>query len=151
MHRLYENQDITVFWDSDKCFHARRCVTGCPGVFDFERRPWIDLSKGSNPDIWQTITTCPSGALTVIANHDVSIEFDEEGRCSRALLNGEQIGECDYVDGDSGWTIVHTEVDPEYSGRGIAKRLVYKVTEAAERRKKAVIPVCSYAARVLKG
>ena len=149
MHRLYENEDITVFWDSDKCFHAKRCVTGCPGVFDFERRPWIDLSLGSNPDIWQTIETCPSGALTVTANHDVSVEFDEEGHRSIAMLNGEQIGECDYIDGEKGWSIVHTEVDPEYGGKGIAKRLVYKVTEAAERRKKNVIPICSYAVRVL--
>lgn len=22
VHRLYENDDIAVFWDSDKCFHA---------------------------------------------------------------------------------------------------------------------------------
>lgn len=28
MHRLYANDDISVFWDSDKCFHAKKCVTG---------------------------------------------------------------------------------------------------------------------------
>ena len=149
MHRMYENEDITVFWDSDKCYHARRCVTGCHGVFDFERRPWIDLSRGSNPDIWQTVSTCPSGALTVTANHDVRIEFDEGGCRSLAYINGERIGECDYRESGNTWTIVHTEVDPGYSGRGIAKRLVYKVTEAAERRKKDVVPVCSYAVKVL--
>ena len=149
MHRSYENKDITVFWDSDKCFHARRCVTGCPGVFDFERRPWIDLGKGNTADIWQTIETCPSGALSVTYNHDVSIEFDEEGHCSRAFLNGEQIGECDYLESGDDWSIVHTEVAPEFGGKGIAKRLVYKVTEAAERRKKEVNPICSYAVKVL--
>ena len=151
MHRLYENEDITVFWDSDKCYHARRCVTGCPGVFDFQRRPWIDLGRGSNPEIWQTVTTCPSGALSVTANHGVSVEFDEEGHRSLALVNGERIGECDYRESDEAFTIVHTEVDPAYGSKGIAKRLVYKVTEAAERRKKKVIPVCSYAVRVLNG
>ena len=151
MHRIYENDDITVFWDSDKCYHAKRCVTGCPAVFDFERRPWIDLSQGSNPDIWQTVSKCPSGALTVAANLDVSVEFDEEGHRSVAYLNDRQVGECDYRESGQGWTIVHTEVDPEYGGKGIAKRLVYKVTEAAERRKKEVIPVCSYAVKVLKG
>lgn len=150
MHRLYENSEITVFWDSDKCYHARKCVTGCPGVFDFMRKPWIDLSRGSNADIWQTVSLCPSGALTITANHDVSIEFDEAGLRSVAKHNGVQIGECDFRDSEKGWTIVHTEVDPEYEGRGIAKRLVYKLVETAERRKKEVIPVCSYAVKILK-
>ena len=149
MHRSYENNDITVFWDSDKCIHAKRCVTGCPGVFEFTRKPWIDLSRGSNADIWQTISACPSGALTVTANHDVDIELDEAGCRSVAKLNGQQIGECDYIENEQGWTIVHTEVDPEYGGKGIAKRMVYKLAEAAERRKKEVIPVCSYAVKVL--
>ena len=63
MHRLYENEDITVFWDSDRCFHARMCVSGCPGVFSFARKPWVDLSKAENPKIWKTVKTCPSGAL----------------------------------------------------------------------------------------
>ncbi|MCR5358217.1 MAG: GNAT family N-acetyltransferase [Lachnospiraceae bacterium] len=149
MHRSYENKDITVFWDSDKCFHAKKCVTGCPEVFDFQRRPWIDLGRGSSADIWQTVSKCPSGALSITYNHDAEIRFDEEGCRSVAYLNGKQIGECDYIEGDNGWTIVHTEVDREYGGKGIAKRLVYSVTEAAERRKKEVIPVCSYAVKVL--
>jgi predicted GNAT family acetyltransferase len=38
---------------------------------------------------------------------------------------------------------------PEYNGKGIARRLVYKVTEEAEKRKMSVIPTCSYAKKVL--
>ena len=150
MHRLYENDDITVFWDSDKCRHARKCVTGCPGVFDFMRKPWVDLSRGSNADIWQAISQCPSGALGITYNHGVRVEFDEEGCRSVALLDGQQIGECDYRENEQGWVIVHTEVDPAYGGKGIAKRLVYRIVEAAERRKKKVISVCSYAVKVLE-
>lgn len=150
MHRLYENDDITVFWDSDKCFHAKRCVTGCPGVFEFGRRPWIDLGRGKNPDIWQTVKKCPSGALDIVYNHDVKIELDEENFRSIALLGETCIGECDYRDDGKDFTIYHTEVDPAYSGRGIARRLVFKVTEAAEKRKRGVIPVCSYAVKVLQ-
>lgn len=149
MHRTYENREITVFWDSDKCFHAKKCVTGCPEVFEFARRPWIDLSRGSNPEIWQTVEKCPSGALTVAYNHGVEIGFDEDGHRSTAFLDGEMIGECDYLEDENGWTIVHTEVDSEHEGKSIAKRLVFRVAEEAERRKKNIIPVCSYAQKVL--
>ncbi|MCR5118734.1 MAG: GNAT family N-acetyltransferase [Lachnospiraceae bacterium] len=149
MHRLYETEEITVFWDSDRCRHAKMCVTGCPEVFEFGRRPWIDLSRGEASKIWQAISRCPSGALSITYNHDVRVELDEENSRSIALLDGEIIGECDYSDQGDSRNIYHTEVMPEYGGKGIAKRLVYKVVEAAERAKKTVIPSCSYAAKLL--
>ncbi len=149
MHRLYENEDITVFWDSDRCFHAKRCVTGAPEVFEFGRRPWIDINRGDNPEIWKTVKQCPSGALDIAYNHGVRIGFDEEN-CRSIALDGEKIiGECDCSDDGESFTIYHTEVDPAYSGKGIAKRLVFKVAEAAEKKKKKVVPVCSYAVKVL--
>lgn len=150
MHRVYENDEITVFWNSDKCRHARRCVEGCPGVFDFARKPWIDLSKGTNPDIWQTISKCPSGALGIVYNHDISVVFEKDNSRSVALSDGKIIGECDYKATDEGWNIYHTEVLPEFGGKQIAKRLVYKVFEGAEREKKNIIPTCSYAAKILE-
>ena len=150
MHRMYENEDITIFWDSDKCGHAKRCVGGAPGVFDITKRPWINIDGAPTAKIWQTIEECPSGALTCVYNHGIKIRFDEEG-CRSVAFDGDiRIGECDYREGDDGWTIVHTEVSPEYSGKGIAKRLVYKLVEEAEKRKIPVIPVCSYAVKVLK-
>ena len=39
---------------------------------------------------------------------------------------------------------------PEYEGKGIAKRLVYKVIEASEREKVKIEATCSYALKVLK-
>jgi len=156
MHRLYETDDLTVFWDSDKCHHAKVCVHNSPTVFDKDRRPWIDLGAAPPAEIWKTVSQCPSGALTCIYNHDIRIVFDEARRCSLALDGDNEIGECCYepdenaASGSPGsWTIVHTGVAPEYEGRGIAKRLVFKVTEEAEKRKLKVIPVCSYAAKVL--
>ena len=150
MHRTYEKEDIVVFWNSVKCYHAKKCVGGCPKVFDITRRPWIDLSRDETPKIWQAVSNCPSGALSVIYDHGVKVELDEEGCRSVALLNGEEIGECDYSDEGDERTIYHTHVLPEYGGKGIAKRLVYKVIEAAEREKKKLIPTCSYAAKVLQ-
>ncbi len=150
MHRLYENEDITVFWDSDRCFHARKCVTGCPKVFDFMRKPWIDLNGAENPDIWKTVKSCPSGALDIVYNHGIKIGFEEENHRSTAYDGEKLIGECDYEDNGEEFVIYHTEVDPAYGGKGIARRLVFKVAEAAERRKKRIVPVCSYAVKVLQ-
>ncbi len=149
MHRLYENNDITVFWDSEKCFHAKRCVGGCPEVFDPTRKPWIDISKAENPMMWKAVSACPSGALSCAYNHGIRIGFSEERSCSEAFDGETKVGECEYVVTESGWTICHTAVSQAYGGLGIAKRLVFRVLETAERRKIAVDATCSYALKVM--
>ena len=85
MHRLYENGDISVFWDSDKCRHAKECVNGCPEAFNIMRKPWIDISKAPTAKVWQAVSRCPSGALTCIYNHEVTIEYDKENSRSIAF------------------------------------------------------------------
>ena len=77
MHRLYANKDISVFWNSDKCFHAKKCVTGCPEAFDITRKPWINIDDAPTAKVWQAVSNCPSGALTVTYNHDVDVSFDD--------------------------------------------------------------------------
>ena len=150
MHRLYENDDIAVFWNSEKCRHAKRCVTGCPQAFDITRRPWINISEAPTAKVWQAVSACPSGALTCVYTHDVRIVFEAEAQRSVALYKDAKIGECDFEVTADGWDLYHTEVDPEYGGKGIAKRLVYSVLEQAEKNKQAVIPSCSYAAKILE-
>ncbi|MBQ9305951.1 (4Fe-4S)-binding protein [Butyrivibrio sp.] len=109
MHRLYETDDISVFWNSDKCRHARKCVTGCPGVFDFKRKPWIDLSQDETQRIWKTIKQCPSGALDIIYNHEVMVKLDKDNNRSIAVdKDGKIIGECDYQESADIITIYHT-------------------------------------------
>lgn len=150
MHRLYSNNDISVFWNSDKCFHAKRCVTGCPEAFDITRKPWIIIDNAPTAKVWQAVSNCPSGALTVTYNHDVDVSFDEENNRSVALAGGRQIGECDYDVTADGWVIYHTEVDDEYGGKGIAKRLVYAILEQADRKGIKVKATCSYAKKVIE-
>ena len=149
MHRLYENEDISVFWDSDKCRHAKECVNGCPEAFNIMRKPWIDISKAPTAKVWQAVSKCPSGALTCIYNHGVRIEYDKENSRSLAFVDDRIVGECDYEETQNGWIIYHTEVDEKYSGKGIAKRLVYRLIEQAERSKTEVSATCSYAVKVL--
>ena len=99
LHRLYENEDLTIFWDSDKCRHAKVCVHQSPTVFNKDKRPWIDADGATSAEIWKTVSQCPSGALTCIYNHDIKIIFDEEKRCSLALDGDTEIGECCYEPG----------------------------------------------------
>ena len=149
MHRLYENEDISVFWDSEKCRHAKKCVTGCPEAFDITRRPWININDAPTDKVWQAVSKCPSGALSCVYNHFIRIMFEADAHRSAAYSGEILIGECDYEESEDGWVIYHTEVDPAFSGKGIAKRLVYAVVQEAEHDKKTIIPSCSYAAKVL--
>lgn len=73
MHRLYETENISVFWDSDKCRHAKKCVTGCPEAFDIQRKPWIQLDKAETAKVWKAVSNCPSGALTCVFNHGIIV------------------------------------------------------------------------------
>ncbi|MCR5417336.1 MAG: GNAT family N-acetyltransferase [Lachnospiraceae bacterium] len=149
MHRLYEQEDIAVFWDSVKCRHAKRCVGASPVTFNRERRPWIDVTKAPAKEIWQAVSACPSGALTCVYTHGIRVTLDESGLKSVAYDGDKVIGECDYHITPDGWVIYHTEVLPEYGGKSIAKRLVYKVIEKAERSGAEVSATCSYAVKVL--
>lgn len=148
MHRLYANDDISVFWDSDKCFHSKKCVTGCPEAFDITKKPWINIDNAPTARVWQAVSACPSGALGVTYNHDVKVTFEEENKRSLAHLGNEQVGECDFEITEEGWVIYHTEVDDEYGGKGIAKRLVYAIIEQADRKGISVSATCSYARKV---
>ncbi len=150
MYRLYENDDIVVFWNSEKCFHSKRCVHGSSRVFNPNRKPWINLEEADNKEIWQAISQCPSGALGCLYKHGVEVTFDEEGCRSVATFEGREIGECNYKVSESGWNIYHTGVIKDFEGKGIAKRLVYKVIEAAEKNCAEISATCSYAKSILE-
>ena len=81
----------------------------------------------------------------------ITVVFEEEARRSAAYDGGEQIGECEFQQEGGAWVISHTGVRPEYGGRGIARELVGKVIEAARERKVKIVPVCSYARRMMEG
>ena len=78
---------------------------------------------------------------------EVKIEF--KGNKSVALLWNNEIGVCEFKDSDEGWVIFHTEVNPNYKGQGIAKRLLDAIVNEARNRKIKIIPECSYAKKVM--
>ena len=60
----YSNGDITVIWQPDLCIHSTKCFKGLPGVFDPQKRPWINMNEASTEDIRNQVEICPSGALS---------------------------------------------------------------------------------------
>lgn len=66
-------------------------------------------------------------------------------------FDGENIvGLCEYIENEDVWNIVHTEVDNNYQGQGIAKRLVECILENAPKYNKKVVADCSYAQKVIE-
>ncbi|WP_303310302.1 (4Fe-4S)-binding protein [Hymenobacter sp. BT730] len=74
----YSNGTVTVVWQPALCIHSRHCVRGLPGVFDFERRPWIDPTAAASPEIMRQIEQCPSGALSYFLDHEAPAVPDDQ-------------------------------------------------------------------------
>lgn len=60
----YSNDQITVGWDSETCFHSKVCVNNLASVFNLQKKPWINVDGDSKEAIMKLIDTCPSGALS---------------------------------------------------------------------------------------
>lgn len=79
------------------------------------------------------------------------IEFDDNGRTRlRALQDGRQIGKIDYFVLDQPPTArvgVHTEVDPDHQGEGIAGKLATEFYRLAAEAGQGVVPLCPYLKR----
>ena len=80
----------------------------------------------------------------------IEIKFDEKKRQSIAYDNDIKIGECDYIESEGCWNIIHTEVSDLYQGQGIARRLVENIIENAQKYNKHLIADCSYAKKVIE-
>ncbi len=79
----------------------------------------------------------------------IEYRFEPELNRSAAYADGQLIGLCQYVIQGNQWLITHTEVSPEFGGQGIARKLVLMVAEEAQEQGVQVVPICSYAVKVL--
>lgn len=59
----YENDEIEVQYDANRCIHAKECVKGLRSVFNPEKRPWIQPEEASAKNIARVVEQCPTGAL----------------------------------------------------------------------------------------
>ena len=80
----------------------------------------------------------------------MQIRYEAE-HCRSAAYDGERrVGVAEFDVQDGRWVITHTEVDPAYGGQGIARRLIEEVIAAARRDGAKIVPLCSYAAKMMR-
>lgn len=69
-------------------------------------------------------------------------EAKEEGRSAGEIIYSRA--------GENKIIIEHTEVDSEFQGKGVGKKLVGKVAEYARENNLKIVPECSYAKKVME-
>ena len=80
----------------------------------------------------------------------MQIRYEAE-HCRSAAYDGERrVGVAEFDAQDGRWVITHTEVDPAYGGQGIARRLIEEVIAAARRDGAKIVPLCSYADKMMR-
>lgn len=80
----------------------------------------------------------------------IKIEFCKNENKAVAYDENIKIGECDFIELENKWNITHTEVNSDYQGEGIARKLVESVIENSEKYNKELVASCSYAKKVLE-
>ncbi len=60
----YSNDEITVSWAADTCFHSEVCIKNLSGVFNLEQKPWVNVNGATKEEVIKLINSCPSGALS---------------------------------------------------------------------------------------
>jgi uncharacterized Fe-S cluster protein YjdI len=68
--KKYTNGEVTVVWKPDVCMHSGNCARGLPKVFNYSKRPWVDIQGASTNEIVEQVKKCSSGALSFYMNDD---------------------------------------------------------------------------------
>ena len=79
---------------------------------------------------------------------EIVLKLDENKAIAYDSEN--KVGECDFEKIDDIWNITHTEVDSDYQGQGIARKLVENVIENSQKYNKKITATCSYARKIIE-
>jgi putative redox protein len=66
----YKNNEITVVWQPELCWHTGICFSQLPEVFNPAIKKWIDPEAAGSERIIEQVKKCPSGALTFFFNDE---------------------------------------------------------------------------------
>lgn len=78
------------------------------------------------------------------------IESESKGMALAKEMDN-QVGSMTYsIAGPELIIIDHTDVDPEYTGKGVGKQLLYKIVEMTRAKNIKVIPLCPFAASMFR-
>lgn len=83
-------------------------------------------------------------------SEDVSISNQEARQRYEIAVAGELAGFVDYRPQGASVALVHTQVLPQFEGRGLAERLAEFALADVRRQGAKVVPACSYIARYIE-
>ncbi|QLL07491.1 GNAT family N-acetyltransferase [Mycobacterium vicinigordonae] len=87
------------------------------------------------------MTTDKTGAVTTVTKEDDRYSID---------VGGQTVGFADFADRGEQRIFHHTEIDPDFGGRGLATILLEEALQATRADGKRIVPVCSMVVTVLK-
>lgn len=148
--REYSNGEITIIWQPEKCTHAGICFKTLPQVYRPKEKPWVRPENATTEELIAQVESCPSGALTWRRNDVQAIiirhETGEKEGIFVAIKGDVRAGLMTYTwIGSNKFVIDHTEVDPDFEGTGVGKKLVYAAVDYARENELKIIPMCSFA------
>jgi CDGSH-type Zn-finger protein/uncharacterized Fe-S cluster protein YjdI len=110
--REYEGKNITIKFHAKRCIHAEECVHGMPGVFEKDRRPWIDPDAGDAEKAAEVVLRCPTGALKFERKDGGSEEPTPTENTVRLEANGPAYakGDLQIVDSEGTLTLSDTRI-----------------------------------------
>lgn len=131
-----------VFYNKDICAHVGNYVRGDSNVFEVGRRPWLSQNSWicwnnvykSSILVQAALSNGSTTDKTILAKEETTMPtftFEDQGD-QIILINSDtkqQAGEIAFMEAESTLIIVHTGVNPEYRGNGLAEQLVAKVVE----------------------
>lgn len=80
----------------------------------------------------------------------INIKFLKDENRAVIYDKDTEIGECNFIEKENTWNIIHTGVDSKYQGQGLARKLVECIIENAKKYNKNLIADCSYAKKVIE-
>ncbi len=81
----------------------------------------------------------------------VEIKEQDSKGAATATENEQQAGEMTYSIASNDFIIIdHTEVNPEFKGKGVGKQLLYTIVEMAREKNLKILPLCPFASAMFK-
>ena len=82
---------------------------------------------------------------------NIEIRERENKGFAIAQVDGKKAGMMTYSIPQSDFIIVdHTEVEPEYKGQSVGKKMLYKIVEMAREKNLKILPLCPFANAMFK-
>lgn len=84
----YKGTEISIRFEPKRCIHAAECVRGLPGVFERDRRPWVEPDQGSAQEVVDVVARCPTGALQAEMKDGRPVEPSLDTNTARVVAKG---------------------------------------------------------------